>query len=254
MAALSNGYYQSIEGDLYVSAFNADPLVEDMVKLEITCDGAMVENQNSQADVAAALQTGGSGWYEYEFDLALADFQKDGCYAISISDKDEAGNTQTNSDDPISFYKDSTIPVLDSVIGLEESIVDAEELNIQYVVSDAIALGNVAIYVNDTMIDKVSEFENITEYEGSFTISTGVRQKVRIVAEDKAGNVLDTMDETFAPAYGFSDEITVSTSALARWYANTGLFWGSIAATGGVSGGTIAFGVRKARLKLKKED
>lgn len=253
LAALANGYYQAIDGDLYISAFNADPLVENMVKLDVTCDGAKVENQQTSADVASALQQTGGGWYEYMFDLSLTDFEQDGCYEIIVSDKDEAGNTKTNSDSPIRFYKDATAPMLDSVIGLEESIINANEQIVQYAVSDAIALNSISIYVNDEEVDKIEEFENATAYEGSFAISTGVRQNVRIVVEDKAGNILDTMDEAFNPAYSFNNEITVSTSAFDRWIANTALFWSSIAGMTGLTGGAVVFGVKKARIRLKRE-
>lgn len=246
-----NGYYQEIEGDLYITAYNANQLVNDSTKLEITCDGSLVENQNTVADVASARQATNGGWFEYRFRLDHDDFKNDGCYEIALSDKDEAGNTRTNSDSPVSFYIDATAPMIDSIIGLEESIVNANEHQIGYAISDAIALESVAVYVNDEQVDKITDFENSTAFENSFTLGAGMRQNVRIVAHDKAGNMVDTAAESFAPAYAFNPEITVSTNFLVRWYANTAAFWGSIGAAAVVSGGAITAGVIRVRKKNK---
>lgn len=254
LAAMLKGYHQKAEGELYITAYNADQLIEDSTKLEITCDGASLANQSSQSDVTEALQPNDGGWFEYKFDLSHADFANDGRYTITISDKDEAGNTRTNSDNPIEFYIDATAPVLDSVIGLEEAIVNANEQNVQYVVSDAIALENVKIYVDDKEIDNVEEFESLTAHNSAFTIGAGMKQKVRIVAEDKAGNVLDTAAESFAPAFAFESEITVSTNFFVRWYANTPLFWGSMAGIAAVAAvGIIALVVKKRKKQDEEE-
>lgn len=254
LAAMLKGYHQKANGDLYITAYNADQLIEDSTKLEITCDGAALANQNSQADVAEALQPNNGGWFEYKFELAHVDFSNDGRYMITISDKDEAGNTRTNSDSPIEFYIDATAPVLDSVIGLEEAIVNANEQNVQYTISDAIALENVKIYVDDKEIDNIKEFESLTAHNSTFTIGAGMKQKIRIVAEDKAGNVLDTTDESFVPAYAFNDEITVSTNFFVRWYANTPLFWGSMVGIAAVIAGGIFFLIMKKRKEQDDEE
>lgn len=249
LANMLQGYYQEIEGDLYITAYNANQLVDDSTKLEITCDGSVVENQNSIVDLASGRQTTNGGWYEYRFRLEHDDFKKDGCYEITLSDKDEAGNTRTNSDAPVSFYIDATAPMIDSIIGLEESIVNANEHRIGYAISDAIALESVAVYVNDEQVDKITDFENSTAFENSFILGAGMRQNVRIVAHDKAGNMVDTAAESFEAAYAFNPEITVSTNLLVRWYANTAVFWGSIGAAAVVSGGAITTGVVRVRKK-----
>ncbi len=247
LAAMLKGYHKAASGDLYITVYNADQLLEDSTKLEITCDGASLTNQSSHADVEEALQPNNGGWFEYKFDLAHADFAHDGRYTITISDKDEAGNTRTNSDNPIEFYIDATAPVLDSVIGLEEAIINADEQTVQYTISDAIALANVKIYVDDKQIDNIEEFESLTAHNSAFTIGAGMKQKVRIVAEDKAGNVLDTSEESFVPGYAFNDEITVSTNFWIRWYANTLFFWGSIIGIVVVITGEIIFLIVKNR-------
>ena len=245
------GYHQEIEGDLYITAYNANRLVDDSTKLEITCDGSLVENQNTTADLASARQASDSGWYEYKFVLDHDDFRNDGCYEIALSDKDEAGNTRTNSDAPVSFYIDATAPMIDSIIGLEESIVNANEVQIGYAISDAIALKSVAVYVNDEQVEQITDFENSTAFEGTVTLGAGMRQNVRIVAHDKAGNMVDTAAESFAPAYAFNPEITISTNFFVRLRANTTAFLGSIVAAIVVLGGVITVGVIRVRKKHK---
>lgn len=250
LAAIINGYHKIVPGDLYIDVYNADQLLEDSTKLEITCDGATLINQKSQADVKEALQQNNGGWFQYRFKLNSVDFANDGHYIITFSDKDEAGNIRTNSEEPIEFCIDKTAPMLESVIGLEEAIVNADKHTISYTISDAIALANIKAYVNDILIFNIKEFDDLTIHTGDLTIDTGMNQEVRIVAEDKADNVFDTADASFEPAYTFHDEITVSTNFWIRWYANRPFFWGSIAVI--VPG--IVIGVIFLLARKKKEN
>lgn len=254
LVAMLNGYHQTVGGDLYITAYNANRLLEDSTKLEITCDGATISDQKSQSNTQNALIPNTEGWYEYQFDLSEMDFAADGHYVITISDKDEAGNTKTNSADPVEFYVDATAPMLDSVIGLEKAIVNANEQVVQYAVSDAIALKNIRIFVDDTEVSYIEEFEDLTAHQSEFTIHSGMKQKVRIVAEDKAGNVMDTAEESFTAAYAFEPEITVSTNLFIRWYANTILFWGSVIGVAVIAGAGVIFLVYKKRKETVVEE
>ena len=249
LAAMLNGYHKMVTGDLYIDVYNADQLMEESTKLEITCDGATLIEQKSQANVKKALQLNTGGWFQYKFRLNAADFANDGRYRITLSDKDEAGNIRTNSEEPIEFYVDTTAPMLENVIGLEEAIVNADKQTISYTISDEIALASIKVYVNDQMISEVKEFEDLTTYNGAFTIAAGIKQKVRIMAEDIAGNVLDTSDVSFETAYTFHDEITVSRNFWIRWYANKSFFWGSIAA---IASGIVIGGIFLSARKMKE--
>ncbi len=241
-------YKQQADEDMYIMAYNVSPLVADSSVLQITCDGAMLQNQISKAQAVNEPQIGDSGWYEYRYNINNGDFAADGRYEITISDVDEAGNTKTNADDPIWFYVDTTKPALDSVVGLEKNIVNAESQNVRFVISDAIALENVKIYVNGEEVQNCGEFTGAV-YENSIDVGSGLRQKIRFVIQDKAGNVLDTDEETFAPSYGFNKELTVSTNLFIRLYANTPLFWSLIIALILLCGGMIVFLVVKKRKK-----
>lgn len=238
-------YKQAASDDLYIMAYNVTELEDKTAKLQITCDGAMLENQNSQAPEVG--QQGASGWYEYRYDLNGADLARDGRYEIVVSDMDKAGNTNTNAEEPIWFYIDSTKPTLDSVVGLEKSVVNASKQQVNYTASDSIALESITVYVNGEAVQSSDEFEKAI-YDGSVYIESGFQQNIRFVVKDKAGNVLDTDDETFAPSYTFNRVMTVSTNFFVRWYANKVLFWSSIAviiAAGGVA--AVVFVMRKKK-------
>lgn len=251
LAGMIGGYYQKAESDLYITAYNVSPLVEDSAKLQITCDGTAVENQVTNADAANARRQNENGWYEYRFDVSNQDLTKDGRYEITLSDVDEAGNTKTNAENPIWFYLDTTKPSLDSVIGLEKAIVNADSQAVSYVGSDAIALESIEVYLDGEEIQLVEEFDG-NVHEDSFVVGTGLRQNVRFVLTDKAGNVLDTASD-FKPAYIFNQELTVSTNFFVRWYANTPLFWGSIAVIVVAAGAGIFMMLSKRRKKEETE-
>lgn len=254
--ALTNmigAYKQKADEGLYISAYNVSPLIEDSTKLQISCDGASLSNQNSKAVVTGGTQAGNSGWYEYRFDISGRDLTGDGRYEITLSDKDEAGNTKTNAENPIWFYIDATKPSLDSVIGLENSIVNADSQTVSFMASDAIALSSIQVYIDNEQIQQATDFET-TAYESEFQVGTGLRHKIRFVITDKAGNVLDTDEDSFAPSYTFNKVMTVSTNFFVRWFANTPLFVGSIA-VGACGIGTVAFVfIRKRRLMTVSED
>lgn len=227
LAAMVGQYQQKANDELYIMVYNVVPLKEGSAKLQITCDGTNVDGQMSTADTAASRQQTETGWNEYRFDIQAQDLAADGRYEIILSDMDEAGNIKTNAEEPAWFYIDTTKPSLDSVIGLEQAIINADSHTVSYTGSDAIALNSIKIYVDGKEVQSVDEFDG-GSYEGSFVVGTGLRQNLRFVLVDKAGNVLDT-DEDFKPAYVFNRQLTVSTNLLIRWFANTPLFVGSIA-------------------------
>lgn len=241
-------YKQQADSELYIMAYNVTPLVEDSAKLQITCDGSMLANQNSVATVEADARTGTSGWYEYRFNIENSDLINDGRYEITISDMDTAGNTKTNAENPVWFYVDATKPTLDSIVGLEESIVNADSQTVSFRASDAIALDQVKVFIDGNEVLNGDEFTSAI-YENNFVIGKGLRQTVRIVVTDKAGNVLDTDDDAFVPSFAFNNVVTVSTNFFVRWYANTPLFYGSIAGVICVAGGTAAVIIAKRRKK-----
>ncbi len=232
-----SNYVQGITEDLIATEYNADRLLSDSVYIEITRDGRPLENVLYQITPTVLEENtiGSSGWYQYEYTIDKQNFISDGVYKIAISSKDATGNTPENNnyeDKNIVFMVDNTAPEITSIVGLENAIINAQEVIVQYEVYDTIGLKSVSIYVDGVLQgDVITDFGvDRNNYVGSFVLQENKKaQKIQIVVEDLAGNQMDTNSEKFTSAYAFSPSVTVSTNVLVRFTANKPLFYGSIA-------------------------
>ncbi|MDY5912420.1 MAG: hypothetical protein SPJ62_10555 [Inconstantimicrobium porci] len=228
-------YVKSLTSDLVVTEYNPDKLVDNSVVIDVTRDGRPLETVDYTAspEVNNNAAIGESGWYQYKYVIKKPNFAKDGVYKMSISSKDEAGNSPENlnyKEKGILFRVDSTAPEITSITGLDKEIVNSTKVNVKYNVFDAIGLKSVKVYVDGRQEGStISKFKDVNNYAGTFSIhEENQRQKVRIVAEDMAGNITDTDSKSFKSAYAFNKNITVSTNALVRWYADKAVFLGTI--------------------------
>lgn len=229
-------YTKALEKDLVITEYNADKLIGDSLVVEITHDGKPIEDikYTASPEINNQVEVGSSGWFQYQYTISKENFAKDGVYKMSIASKDATGNSPENTnykDKSILFRVDSTAPELTSVVGLEEKIINAQELTVKYTVFDTIGLKSIKVYVDGKQQgDEITDFStDVNNYSGSFVISeSNSEQDVRIVIEDMAGNITDTSSDDFTSAYVFEKAITVSTNTFVRLYANKLLFWGSI--------------------------
>ncbi len=234
LVADGGAYETKITDDLIITEYNADELVKDSLNIEITKDGFPLENINYTASPEKNTKNSSSDWFEYKYTINKDNFSEDGVYKISISSKDETGNMPENSnyeDKNILFRVDTTKPEITSIVGLENGIVNAQDLTVKYTVFDAIGLKSIQVFVDDKEINEsiVDFTDDMNNYQGSFTLAeNGSAQNVRIVIEDMAGNIVDTATDEFESVFAFNDNVTISTNALVRWQANPILFWGSI--------------------------
>ena len=250
MNLIENGgtYNQSIDEDLTFSIYNASPIDPDKVSVVITRDGRPVDAVFTVSETTAD----GEGWYSYLVTVDKSNFAEDGVYTMSVTTTDDADNTVENtgdnSDGDIAFYVDSTAPQLTSVVGLEESIVNATELEVSYTVYDTIGLASVQVKVDGEIVDTATEFDDVSNYSGKFTIyEKSSAQHVSFILTDKAGNVTESDAEGFAVPYTLEKDVTVSTNLFVRWFANKPLFYG------GIGGGVAVLGGLGALAALKKK-
>ena len=287
---LNNSYVQSIDNNLVITEYNPDKLVKGTLEVVVTRDGSPVEFGDGQLTVNpvvnSTVQIGQSGWYQYNYtiskDLFTDDNGKaiDGIYKIYIASEDEVGNKSENinyKDADVIFRLDTTAPSLKSVSGLEKSVVNATKLDVSYEIFDSIGIKSIDVYyVNENGIDSVDHIrskdskeenvagyiEDVTSYNGKFTIGECSKENVRFVITDLAGNVTDTGDSNNkavnfdSSSLEFNSIITVSTNPFTRWYAHTVLFWCSIAAIAvaiGAGGFAVATKLRKREEKATED-
>ena len=287
---LNNSYVQSIDNNLVITEYNPDKLVKGTLEVVVTRDGSPVEFGDGQLTVNpvvnSTVQIGQSGWYQYNYtiskDLFTDDNGKaiDGIYKIYIASEDEVGNKSENinyKDANVIFRLDTTAPSLKSVSGLEKSVVNATKLDVSYEIFDSIGIKSIDVYyVNENGIDSVDHIrskdskeenvagyiEDVTSYNGKFTIGECSKENVRFVITDLAGNVTDTGDSNNkavnfdSSSLEFNSTITVSTNPFTRWYAHTVLFWCSIAAIAvaiGACGFAVATKLRKREEKATED-
>lgn len=287
---LNNSYVQSIDNNLVITEYNPDKLVKGTLEVVVTRDGSPVEFGDGQLTVNpmvnSTVQIGQSGWYQYNYtiskDLFTDDNGKaiDGIYKIYIASEDEVGNKSENinyKDADVIFRLDTTAPSLKSVSGLEKSVVNATKLDVSYEIFDSIGIKSIDVYyVNENGIDSVDHIrskdskeenvagyiEDVTSYNGKFTIGECSKENVRFVITDLAGNVTDTGDSNNkavnfdSSSLEFNSTITVSTNPFTRWYAHTVLFWCSIAAIAvaiGAGGFAAATKLRKREEKATED-
>lgn len=260
MSLIADGgaYVLSVTGDLIITEYNADKLLSNSLKIEITCDGKPLENviYTVTPEINDTVAVGESGWYQYKYIISAENFTSDGVYKISVSSKDATGNTPENNnyeDMGITFRVDSTLAEIASIVGLEEAIINATEVDVKYTVFDTMGIKSIKIYVDGELVDEITDFSaDLNNYNGSFVLNEkSSAQSVRIVVEDLSGNITDTDAENFSSAYEFNKTVTVSTNIFVRWFANKPLFWGSIVGVTGIAGFLWFFLIGKRK---KKED
>lgn len=267
-------YVEAVDDDLVLTEYNPNRLIADSLNIEITLDGRSIEAKYSADPVPnESVGVGESGWYQYRYAISKDNFTDDGIYRITLSSKDEAQNTPESTPDnstdekgksvvdTIQFRVDDTPPEITNITGLEKKIINEQSVDVKYTVYDAIGLKSVTVYLDGGKADTVTEFDDMNNFSGTFTISEdSAEQAVRILVEDKAGNTTDTdrfgkKDEDGnavpMPTYAFNGTVTVSTNFFVRWYANKPLFWGSV---GGFLGLALIILIIILLIKRKKED
>lgn len=261
----------AITEDLVITEYNADRILEDSLEILVTRDGESVDVDytTSPSNINSQVGIGASGWYQYVYTIKASNFAEDGVYKIALTSAYTANDSENNESssvpensideegnqilDTMSFTVDTKAPEIRNIVNMDEAIVDAQTLDVKYTIVDVGGLKSIEIIVNDEVLETIEEFgDSAFNYSGQFTLNESAEaQSVQIRAIDLAGNVTDTASEDFSTGdlYVFNNEVTVSTNALVRWYANTPLFWGTIGGAVALVG-AVGFGVNVRRKKV----
>ena len=228
------GEESAVTRDLVIREYNSAGLASGSLSIQITRDGETIETISS-AVCSESGEGPSGGWQQWTYSLSPDNFIEDGEYVITISSRDNTGKEAVT--DRISFTVDNTPPELVRISNLEKKIVDSDHLMVEYNVRDMGGLSRIMVMVDNSTLQEISDFGgDINDYEGEFVLdSVDGKQRVRIIAEDLAGNITDTDSREFSTGdkYVFNPEITVSTSPLVRWMADKPVFYGSIGGAGG---------------------
>lgn len=260
----------AITDNLVITEYNADRLLENSLDILVTRDGEVVaaDYTTNPSAINASANVGDSGWFEYVYTINKDNFLEDGAYKLTISSEDATENTsvsvpENSTDtrgnkvvDQMNFTVDTTAPEIRNVVGLDQAIVNAQNLTVKYTVVDAGGLQSIDVFVNQEPLDPVTDFEgNPNSYSGEFTLGESAdAQSVRIRVTDCAGNVTDTdtveNGEGTVGEFVFHNLVTVSTNAFVRWYANKPLFFGTIGGGGALCAAGISLTWFRRRRKL----
>lgn len=256
LLGLINGYVQTVNGVYTITEYNPSPVEKSTVL--ITLDGEPLDDVKWKTET---VNENGENWYKYLHTIEAGNYTKDGRYRTTLTTEDGAENKteNTNSGGPeIIFWLDTTTPEISSITGMENSIINASKQDVRITVYDTIGLSDIKVYVSENggeekLIVEKSEFAEGEESSCviDMTLQEGLRQHVRIVVTDKAGNTTDSDKDQLNSAIQFVDDITVSKNFFVRWYADPWVFFGSIG--GGLTLIAGAIGLILILKKKKKE-
>lgn len=268
----NDGYTKSVSStNLTVYEYNATSVNSESVEV--------ISNNDSKTLIANADYTVGkdtkqtdTSWSKYTYTVRPDNFKNDGVYTLRISSKDDASITSQTVDYDVcsaTFRVDSTpadiISVnystdVNKIAGHDGGSAKADNLTVNFSVEDLIRLETVEVFVND-MENPVKtyvygkDFDDANSFDGgSFELSNDTQeQSFKIVATDKAGNIIDTSEgdsngNKFEPGYVFFDHITVTTNQVVIW-AKSPVFWVVIGGVVAAAVGLTIFAVVKKRKK-----
>lgn len=233
---MMNAYAKEVTEDFVITEYNADEILDDSIKVEIARDGTPITFNSDTSNISITKKgRDETGWYQNIYTIPKENFTLDGIYSVTVASTDIAGNRSQSivyDQFDVRFSIDNTKPELVKVTGLNKNAYNANQIQVTYEVFDSIGIKEVRIYVNDENIQTVNQFNDLTVYEGKFTVGEGVEQQIRFEVEDMAGNVVDSSNKADIEAgkvADFTSKITVTTNVLIRWYSNKLLFASSIA-------------------------
>lgn len=234
-----NGAYANDTVTIKLHEVNVDKVDENADKKTVFTlnDGSESEDiVLTEENYEKNVSVGTGGWYKNVYTLNNDNFDHDGVYSLNIITYDAATNSNVNTKTEagtISFTLDRTKPVITANVKTEQRINDTE-FPVEFKITETnLNAETISVTLKDrngkTVETTVEELGN-NEYK--FVVNDGLNYSFEITAKDLAGNESEILKV---------ERFTVSTNILVLWYANTPLFWGSIAGTIILAGAIIFF-------------
>lgn len=261
--ALVNQYYvYSVEEDVVIVEINVDPIEDYCIELN--------GEELAEGTDFVTTQTSNEGeWSRRVYYIDKGLFAMEGEYKIIISTVDKAKTTAYSDvkNLAVAFVVDQTKPAV-TITGLESGgRYQTNEQTVTLIPTDEGGRLNklyVVVYDSDGKPMKNAQGEDISvrfemegdeflkyleEHDGKvvFTVPEGLNNRVQIICNDcavNAENLTNEYNELF-------NRVTVSQNKLIIFYANTPLFYGSVA---GILGLAVALIVILVKRRKKKED
>lgn len=250
-----NGAYANDNVTVRLHEINVDKVNEQADKQtvftlndgSVSEDIVLTEKANGAGNYEKNVSVGIGGWYENIYTLDNDTFDHDGVYSLNVITYDEANNSNVNTKDEagtISFTLDRTNPVISSNIRSSQSINDTK-FQVEFLIDETNLNGDTVSLKLTNNDGKVVEtnLEKLGNNKYRFQVESGYNYTVEIRAKDLAGNESEPYK---------IDHFTVTTNIFILWYANTPLFWGSIAGAVLLAGMIVLFVVLKKRKKSKE--
>lgn len=196
---------QNVDSDLIITERNVSKVTD--TNRVIYRDGQTVGNNSETTKNEEGLA---EKVYRHKF--PAGDFETEGAYEINVISKDEVGNEMESKEEngKVLFWVDRTEPSI-TVEGIDPKGIKASSAILSVKASDLLTgIDSIAATVDGNAASLTE-----TDQDGVWTLnlSEGLRQSVKIMAKDKAGNEAV-----------FEDKVSVSENAFKLWFDRLGKF------------------------------
>ena len=186
-----SSYYLPDSADVKIYEVNVDYLTESEILL-----GHEGETRRLVKDRDYTVKKSGDdqSWKEYCYSISSGCFEDEGMYYIICSSEDRAENASDNrmENRKIEFAIDRSGPEI-LLGGMEENGIYREaEKEVQLECRDNLALQEVTVWLNGEEIQKNDQEEQVISLKKS-----DKWQRIRVAAQDRAGNRTDTGEQYF---------------------------------------------------------
>lgn len=220
---------KDMDQDIVIKEHNVSKL-EDSDKI-VTRDGKKIEGETKTSEKLGDKEN------VYTHTFMKSNFTEEGAYEINVVSKDEAKNEMESKDEngPIKFFVDRTAPTV-TLSGIDPKGNKGEEITVNIDTSDLLTgVKEVKAYVNGSEVAVTANEEDKTMF---FKVGSGMRQEVKVTAEDGAGNIGEA-----------TETASVSSSSLSLFLNRFGIL------LAGIGAALLALlGILFALFKRKKKD